>query len=190
MSWHQTINDALNTLYLWLHAVRHRVNDHSAKKETWCHHYMGYSFQLAVRVLLYAPSHRQNNTHHGLCYTSRNSSMGPPWGTNPMTHQTMNGHSTTHSKNNCPVKEGNVLFNDTLNTFYLRLYGIRHMVKDHTDSERKETSCHHMGYSFQLAARVLLYASSHRQDNTYHGLMCCWSEINPHQWATSWFFSL
>ena len=33
-------------------------------------------------------------------------------------------------------KEGNVLFNDTLNTFYLRLYGIRHMVKDHSDSDR------------------------------------------------------
>ena len=35
-----------------------------------------------------------------------------------------------------PRKEGNVLFNDTLNTFYLRLYGIRHMVKDHSDSEK------------------------------------------------------
>ena len=34
-------------------------------------------------------------------------------------------------------KEGNVLFNDALNTFYLRLYGIRHMAKDHSDSERK-----------------------------------------------------
>ena len=33
-------------------------------------------------------------------------------------------------------KEGNVLFNDVLNTFYLWLYGIRHMVKDHSDSER------------------------------------------------------
>ena len=30
-----------------------------------------------------------------------------------------------------------VLFNDTLNIFYLRLYGIRHnMVKDNSDSER------------------------------------------------------
>ena len=45
---------------------------------------MGYSFRLTARVLLYAPSHRQNNTYHGLCYTSRgalagtrNSSMGP-----------------------------------------------------------------------------------------------------------------
>ena len=35
------------------------------------------------------------------------------------------------------MKEGNVLFNDALNTFYLRLCGIRHMVKDHSDSERK-----------------------------------------------------
>ena len=33
-------------------------------------------------------------------------------------------------------KEGNILFNDTLNTFYLRLYEVRHMEKDHTDSER------------------------------------------------------
>ena len=33
-------------------------------------------------------------------------------------------------------KEGNVLFNDALNTFNLRLYGVRHMVKDHSDSER------------------------------------------------------
>ena len=38
------------------------------------------------------------------------------------------------------------------------------MVKDHSDS------FHHMGYYFRLAARVLLYASSHRQDNTYHGI--------------------
>ena len=46
---------------------------------------MGYSLWLAARVLLYASSHRQDNTYHSLCYTScgalagtRNSSMGPP----------------------------------------------------------------------------------------------------------------
>ena len=32
-------------------------------------------------------------------------------------------------------KKENVLFNDTLNTFYLWLYDVRHMVKNHTDSE-------------------------------------------------------
>ena len=33
-------------------------------------------------------------------------------------------------------RERDVLFNDALNTFYLRLYGVRHMVKDHSDSEK------------------------------------------------------
>ena len=28
-------------------------------------------------------------------------------------------------------KEANVLFNDSLNTYYLWLYGVEHMVKDH-----------------------------------------------------------
>ena len=54
------------------------------RKETRCRH-IGYSYRLTARVLLYAPSHRQDNTYHSLCYTSRgalagtrNSSMGPP----------------------------------------------------------------------------------------------------------------
>ena len=33
--------------------------------------------------------------------------------------------------------EGNILFNDALNIFYLRVCGIRYMVKDHSDSERE-----------------------------------------------------
>ena len=64
---------------------------------------------------------------------------------------------------------GNVLFNDALNTFYLRLYGVRHLVTTIL-IVRKETRCRHIGYSFRLTARVLLYAPSHRQDSTYHGL--------------------
>ena len=54
------------------------------RKETRCRH-IGYSYRLTAKVLLYAPSHRQDNTYHNLCYTSRgalagtrNSSMGPP----------------------------------------------------------------------------------------------------------------
>ena len=44
------------------------------------------------------------------------------------------------TKNNhiiCIRKEGNVLFNDALDTFYLRLYGVGHMVEDHSDSDRE-----------------------------------------------------
>ena len=40
------------------------------------------------------------------------------------------------SQDHLSERERNVLFNDALNTFYLRLFGIRHMVKDHSDSER------------------------------------------------------
>ena len=54
-----------------------------AREETRCGH-IRYSYRLTARVILYAPSHRQENTYHGLCYTSRgalagtrNSSMGP-----------------------------------------------------------------------------------------------------------------
>ena len=35
---------------------------------------------------------------------------------------------------------------------------------------RKETRCRHIGHSYRLTARVLLYASSHTQGNTYHSL--------------------
>ena len=37
-------------------------------------------------------------------------------------------------------KKENVLFNDALNTFYLRLYGVRHMAKDHSGSTMKDRS--------------------------------------------------
>ena len=39
-----------------------------------------------------------------------------------------------------------------------------------TQIAREETRCCHIGYFFWLAARVLLYAPSHRKDNTYHSL--------------------
>ena len=45
------------------------------RKETHCRH-IGYSFRLTARVLLYAPSRRQDSTYHGLCYTSRGALTG------------------------------------------------------------------------------------------------------------------
>ena len=66
-------------------------------------------------------------------------------------------------------RERNVLFNDALNTFYLQLYGVRHMVKDHSDSEKGNPLPPHRPL-FPINSKVFLYASSHRQDNTYHGL--------------------
>ena len=37
-------------------------------------------------------------------------------------------------------KKGNFVFNDALNTFYLRLYGVGHMVNDHSDSKRGKSA--------------------------------------------------
>ena len=48
---------------------------------------------------------------------------------------TLNVHIIYTNVRTCE-RERNVLFNDALNTFYLRLYGVRHMVKDHSDSEK------------------------------------------------------
>ena len=68
------------------------------------------------------------------------------------------------------VKEGNVLFNDALNTFYLRLYGVRHLVKDHSDSERGNPLPPH-GLLFPISSKgSFICIISHRQDNIYHGL--------------------
>ena len=71
-------------------------------------HYMAYSFRLAARNLLYAPSHRQDSKHQ--CFGTLDATIRE--------------------------RERNVLFNDALSTFYLRLYGVRHIVKDHSDSEK------------------------------------------------------
>ena len=56
----------------------------------------GYSFWLAAKNFLYAPSQRKDSTYHGICYTScgalagmRNSLMGRPGQIDPVTHPTM-----------------------------------------------------------------------------------------------------
>ena len=65
-------------------------------------------------------------------------------------------------------KEGNDVFNDAHNTFYLRLYGVRHMVKDHSDSERVA----HVvaaGFIFQYLSGPLPYVWSYLTINKM-----CW----------------
>ena len=51
------------------------------------------------------------------------------------------------------MKEGNDLFNDVLNTFYLRLYGVRLMVKNHSDNERGNPLPPH-GLLFPINSKV------------------------------------
>ena len=76
------------------------IKDHSDCEKK-IHQFMGYSFQLSARDLLYAPSHKQDSTKHALYYTScgaqagtRNSSMDLPCRIDLMSHRTMSRHST------------------------------------------------------------------------------------------------
>ena len=62
-------------------------------------------------------------------------------------------------------KEGNVSFNDALNTFYFQLYG-RCLFRWLKKKPATATSW----TIFLLAARELLYASFHKQGGTYHKL--------------------
>ena len=83
---------------------------------------------------------------------------------------------TTQCSIFCPFlnrrKEGNVLFIDALNILIFLVICHRTYGKGPLTIKivREENCCRPMSYSFQLAARVLLYEQSHRQDSTYHSL--------------------
>ena len=62
-----------------------------------------------------------------------------------MTHRTMSERSTSELR---PAP----LFNDALNTFYLWLYGVIHVVKDHSDSEREKCAVPH-GLLFPISSK-------------------------------------
>ena len=46
-----------------------------------------------------------------------------------------------------------VLFNDSLNTFYLQLHGIGHMVKDHSDKDRGNLMLPLHGLLFSISSK-------------------------------------
>ena len=128
----------------------------------------GYSFQLAAKVLLYAPSHRQDNTYYSLCYK-------------PVMEHWLEREIAQHctmSKRSYHEATSHSLWEGRKEMFYLTMHST-HFIYGYMASDiwlrtilivREETRCRHIGYSFRLAARVLLYALSHRQDSTYHGL--------------------
>ena len=135
-------NNLLNTFYLQVYGIGHMVKDHSDSKTG--------NPLLPLHGLLFPINNKGYHISQPLLHQSwstgrtRNSSMGLSWGIDLTTHHTKSRCSTIELHLANPMmqysfanrKEGHVLFNDTLNTFYLRLYGIGHMVKDHSDNER------------------------------------------------------
>ena len=185
-------NDALNTFYVRLYGVRHMVKDILIAREremfyltTHSTHFIyGYmTSDIWLRTILIA---RERNV---LFNDALNTFYVRLYGVRHMVKD--------HSDSEKGERERNVLFNDALNTFYVRLYDVRRMVKSHSDCDRgereremfyltthsthfiygymasdiwlrtilivrKETRCRHIGYSYRLTERVLLYAPSHR----------------------------
>ena len=115
---------------------------------------MGYSFRLTARVLLYAASHNMiahttafvtpvmehwlereiyrckkqfyKNIRRERCFAS-------------FIHYDVDINCTRSSPLTSLIhfnRKKKDIFNDALNTFYLQLYCVRHMVKDHSDSMR------------------------------------------------------
>ena len=62
-------------------------------------------------------------------------------------------------------KQVSALFNDALNTCYLRVYGVRHMVKDHSNSERGNPLPPH-GLLFPISSMV--FYMHHPPDRITH----------------------
>ena len=106
------------------------------RKESRCRH-IGYSYRLTARVLLYAPSHRQDNTYHVLCYFSRGALAG--------------------TRNSSMGNTFYVRIHDVEHYFRMTAQ----IGGDETSCHR------FMLYSFWEAAKDLLYAPSHKQDSTY-----------------------
>ena len=77
------------------------------------------------------------------------------------------------------MKEGNVLFNDALNTFYLRLHGVRHMVKNHSDSERGNPLPSH-GLLFLISSKGSFICTI--SQTGYH----IPQPLLHHSWSTGW----
>ena len=72
-----------------------------------------------------------------------------------------------------PRRERNLLFNDSLDTFYLWLYDVGRMVRDNTNVKNENPLPQHHELLFPryllYTARDLVYSLSQRQDSSYHG---------------------
>ena len=139
-------NDALNTflstVFIWWQTSGKRPDSERG------------NLLLPARVLLYASSHRQDNTYHSLCYTShgavagmRNRSMGSPWRIDPTTHHTMSKRS-----------------------YHGATSRSQHMIKDNIDSERENPLLPHHKLLFLIRSKGSSICTIPHQDGTYHSL--------------------
>ena len=66
--------------------------------------------------------------------------------------------------------DGHVLFNNVLNTFYLRLHGVKNMLKDHSDSERGNLLPPLHGLRFLISSKGSFICTIPKIRCLYHSL--------------------
>ena len=76
-------------------------------------------------------------------------------------------YSSSHHKTRRISERRKVLFNDALNIFHLRLYGIKHMVKNHSDSERGNLLSPH-GLLFPISSKGSFIYMHHPTNRMTH----------------------
>ena len=128
------------------------------RKVTSCCH-IGYSYRLTARVLLYAPSHRQDNTYHGLCYTCRGALAGTRYSSMGPLHEGSIRRPIAPWANALPLSYVPLLGERERERemFYLTMHST-HFIYGYMASDiwlrtilivRKETRCRHIGYSYR-----------------------------------------
>ena len=83
------------------------------REETCCQYFMGFSYRLTTKDILYALSRRQDSTSHShYVEPVLNGSFK-----RDRSNSSLRGHSTTEPHPTPQQQEGNILFNNTFNTF-------------------------------------------------------------------------
>ena len=146
--------------YIWYRTIQ------IAREETHCRHYMGYSFRLAARVLLYASSPKQDNIPRPLLNQSWSTGWNEKESEKEYRSDVLQYHilsvfrpnriaraHTQLGRNRIlgTVNRKEFLFNDTLNTFCLRLYGVGHMLKNHSENQRGNPLLPFYGIFFSMS---------------------------------------
>ena len=108
------------------------------KSQNWLHIFRGWIRKGRPDQVIFCRSwsvHVTQNTLHDLSFHCQIMSNISVTDLQSLIKNLMKLQMTQHTMFTEWRKEGNVLFNDALNTFYLRLYGVIHMVKNNSDSE-------------------------------------------------------
>ena len=88
-----------------------------------------------------------------------------------------NSNDDHHHNINNNNKEGrHFLFNNVLNTFYLGLYGVRHTVKDNSESQRRNPLLPLHGLCFSINSIDSLYAPSYTEPLLHQLRSTGWNE--------------